>query len=113
MTKIRTVKPELFRHEKLFLAEEKYQLPLRLAFIGLFTRCDREGRFRWQPQQLKLDILPFDSVDMNEVLNALTAAGFIVKYVVDNEQYGCIPSWKKHQYITYGEAASRLPRGPV
>ena len=43
MNRIRTVKPELFRHLALFEAEEKYQMPLRIAFVGLFTCCDR----RW------------------------------------------------------------------
>jgi hypothetical protein len=63
MARIRTVKPELFRHDSLFEAEQECQLPLRLAFIGLFTCCDREGRFRWRLRQLKLDVLPYDSID--------------------------------------------------
>lgn len=109
MARIRTVKPELFRHEELFEAEKKYQLPLRIAFVGLFTCCDREGRFRWKPKQLKLDVLPYDDISMADVLTALTDSGFIVHYEVNGEEYGCIPSWSKHQYLNHREAASVLP----
>ncbi len=109
MPKIRTVKPELFRHEALFAAEQDYQLLLRLGFIGLFTCCDREGRFRWQPRQLKLDIFPYDEIDMARVLDALAARGFIIKYQANDKLYGCIPSWKNHQCINHREIASTIP----
>lgn len=109
MTKIRTIKPDLFRHEKLFEAEQQFQLPLRMAFIGLFTCCDREGRFRWRPKQLKLDVLPYDDVDFEKILIALHETGFINKYTVDHETYGYIPSWRKHQRINTREPDSVLP----
>jgi len=109
MPRIRTVKPELFRHEALFEGECAYKLPLRLAFIGLFTCCDREGRFRWRPKQLKLDVFPYDDMDMEEVLNALVKSGFVVKYSHHTETYGCIPSWKKHQQINVREVLSVIP----
>ena len=109
MGRIRTVKPELFRHEALFEAEQDYQLPLRLVFIGLFTCCDKEGRFRWRPRQLKLDILPYDDIDFSRVLDALATRGFLVKYEVEGEVYGYIPSWHKHQNINNKEAESNLP----
>ena len=57
MARIRTIKPEFFRHEALFEAEHRAGLPLRLAFAGLWTAADREGRFKWRPRQLKLDVL--------------------------------------------------------
>ena len=46
MSRIRTVKPELFKHEELFDTELASGLPLRLAFTGLFTVADCEGRFK-------------------------------------------------------------------
>ena len=113
MARIRTVKPELFRHENLFEAEKKYKLPLRIAFVGLFTCCDREGRFRWKPKQLKLDVLPYDDVNMLDVLNALADTGFIIHYQVDGEDYGLIPSWKKHQHFNHRESTSNLPSSQV
>src|SRR5689334_8310489 len=107
--KIRTVKPELFSHEGLFEAEVNCQLPLRLAFIALFTCCDREGRFRWQPRRLKRDLLPYDDLDLSHVLDALALCGFIKKYEFQGENYGCIPSWSRHQYINHKETESLIP----
>lgn len=109
MARIRTIKPEFFRHETLFEAEQSSGLPLRLVFIGLFTCCDREGRFRWRPRQLKLDILPYDEIEFSHVLDALATYGFLVKYEVDGQLLGCIPSWSRHQYINNKENCSELP----
>jgi hypothetical protein len=112
MSRIRTIKPELFRHEKLFEAESTFKLPLRVAFMGLFTCCDREGRFRWRPRQLKLDILPYENIDFAKVLEALADYGFIYKYECNGHSYGYIPSWHKHQRINNKELASDIPEPP-
>ncbi len=107
--RIRTVKPELFTHEQLFDLEMQYQIPLRIAFIGLLTCCDREGRFYWQPKRLKQYILPYDAVDMAVVLEIFRKHGFIKKYEYQGEFYGYIPSWKRHQMINNREKTSVLP----
>lgn len=109
MSKIRTVKPELFRHEQLFEAEQISGLPLRLIFIGLFTVVDAEGRFRWRPRQLKLDILPYDEINFTAALSALVEFGFVEHYQYDDEYYGVIPTWHKHQSINQREPDSVLP----
>ncbi len=109
MSRIRTVKPELFKHLALFEAEEKYQLPLRIAFVGLFTCCDRQGRFLWQPRRLKVDILPYDDANIDDVLNALIDSGFITAYEVNGIVYGCIPTWGSHQVPNNKEHESKLP----
>lgn len=109
MARIRTVKPELFRHETLYEAEIKTRLPLRLSYIGLFTACDREGRFKWKPKTLKLDVLPYDDVDFSRVLDALVTHGFIVKYEFKSDEFGCIPTWSQHQVINNRESTSLLP----
>lgn len=134
MARIRTVKPELFKHSCLYKAEKETGLPLRLAFIGLFGACDKEGRFKWRPDELKLDIFPYDDIDMNAVLDALHFYGFIKQYALvtgsslpsdgfvtdqfgretdpfgqPTNVYGCIPSWKMHQRVRNDEAKSNLP----
>jgi len=109
MARIRTIKPELFRHERLFDAERASRLPLRLAFAGLFTAADREGRFNWAPRALKLDCLPYDDCDFEEVLVALHGSGFIQKYEVEGKVYGVIPSWSQHQHVNVREAQSTIP----
>lgn len=109
MARIRTIKPEFFRHEVLFEAEVATKLPLRLAYAGLWTIADRDGRFRWQPRILKLDALPFDDCNFAAVLDALEAAGFLIKYEVAGEFYGFIPSWEKHQHVNQRESPSKYP----
>lgn len=112
MPRIRTVKPEFFKHEALFEAELETGLPLRIAYIGLWTQCDREGRFLWRPRPLKLDILPYDDVDFSRVLDALATRGFVVKYVSDGREIGWVPSFPRHQVINNRESASNLPPPP-
>ena len=101
--RIRHVKPEFFQHEGLYEAEEKSGLPVRLALAGLWTCCDKHGRFEWKPRSLKLKILPYDQVDFATVLEALAAGDFIRKYSVDGKDYGYIPTWRKHQHIGKSE----------
>ncbi len=112
MSRIRTIKPEFFTHEDLFEAELSTGLPLRLAYAGLWTQCDREGRFKWRPRPLKVAIMPYDDVDFSRVLDALRTRGFIVKYTSENGEYGCVPSWHHHQVINNREKGSALPAPP-
>lgn len=109
MARIRTVKPELFRHEGLFELEQETGLPVRLAFIGLFTAADREGCFKWRPRELKLDVMPYELLDFSRVLDALVTRGFLVKYRVDDAWYGLIPTFTAHQVINNRERISGLP----
>ncbi len=108
-TRIRTVKPELARHEVLFDLEKELQLPIRFAWVMMFTCCDREGRFKWKPRVIKAMILPYDDVDMSRVLDAWASRGLVVRYAIQGEEYGYIPSWKKHQSINNREPQSEIP----
>lgn len=109
LARIRTIKPDFFRHEALYEAERETGLPLRVAYAGLWTAADREGRFKWSPRSLKLDCLPYDDVDFSRVLDALWTRGWLVKFAVDGAEYGAIPSWKEHQVINNREKASDIP----
>lgn len=113
MARIRTIKPEFFKHEELHHLELETGLPVRLAFVGLWTQCDREGRFRWQPRVLKTDILPFDDCDFSLVLDALHAGGFIQKYEAGGKWYGCVPTFHSHQTVNHREAESKIPEPPT
>jgi hypothetical protein len=109
MARIRTIKPEFFRHSELYRSEIETKFPLRVAYSGLWTACDREGRFKWKPEELKLDCLPYDDVDFSRVLDALWSRGFVEKYKHEERVYGYIPSWSEHQHINNREVASILP----
>lgn len=110
MARIRTVKPELFTHEDLYELEQESGLPIRIAFAGLFTCCDRDGIFKWKPKTLKLSVLPYDEVDFSRVLHAMMTRGFVRKYAIDGVEYGVIPTFLKHQVINNREAASDFPK---
>lgn len=107
--RIRTIKPEFFLHEELFNSEKETKLPLRLAFIGLWCAADREGRFKWEPRRLGIQILPYDGADFSRVLDALVTRGFIVQYTSGTAVFGFIPSFVKHQVINNRERESDLP----
>lgn len=109
MARIRTIKPGFFRHGDLFDAEKESGLPLRIAYAGLWCVADREGRFKWKPRDMKPEILPFDDVNMTDVLDALCSKGLVQKYVVDGQEYGCIPSFLSHQHVNKHEAKSTIP----
>lgn len=96
MSRIRTVKPSFFRHEKLQELGERSML----IFEGLWTQCDKAGRFPWKPRTLKLDILPFIEFDMEKELIKLAEAYFVIKYEVQGEFFGVIPTFGEHQRIT-------------
>lgn len=109
MGRIRTIKPEFFLHEGLYDLEESTGLPIRLAFAGLLTQCDREGRFKWRPRSIKAAVLPFDAVDFGLVLDSLASAGFVEKYEHEGDFFGWVPTFLGHQRINQREAASELP----
>lgn len=112
MARIRTIKPGFFKHERLYDAEQETGLPLRLAFAGLWTVADREGRFAWRPRSLKTDVLPYDDVDFSRVLDALATRGFIVRYASGDDEFAYIPNWHRHQVVNNRETASDLPPPP-
>jgi hypothetical protein len=112
VARIRTIKPEFFRHRRLYLAEKESRLPLRVAFAGLWTCADREGRFQWEPEELKLDCLPYDDMDFSRVLDALTTRGFVIKYESGGRTFGVIPGFKRHQVINNRERESEIPKPP-
>lgn len=112
MGRKRDLLPEFFTNADLAQLDEASRLPCRLAFAGLWTVADREGRFRWDVVRLKLAILPFDSCDFKGILAALVSGGFVRRYVVDGEEFGVIPTFRKHQRVHPDEAQSKLPPPP-
>ena len=107
--RIRTIKPEFFLHEGLYALEAETKLPIRISFAGLWCIADREGRFKWEPRKIGVQVLPYDLIDFSRVLDALTTRGFVLKYASENETFGCIPSFGRHQVINNRERDSELP----
>jgi len=105
--RIRTIKPEFFRHEGL----SELSIPHRMLFAGLWCFADREGRMRDRPRQIKLDVFPFDDVDVDAMLSDLAGhrERFVVRYEVDGERYIAIPKFSAHQRPHMRESASNCP----
>jgi len=103
------VKPEIAKHELLFDLEQETELPIRFAWVMLFTVADREGRFKWRPRAITTDILPFASCDCARVLDVMLSRGLLVRYTCGTEVYGWIPTFRKHQSINNRERQSEIP----
>jgi hypothetical protein len=110
MGRIRTIKPELARHEGLFDLEVSTGLPMRFCWAMLPTICDRAGRFKWRPRAIKSEILPYDTLDMEEALDALVSVGQLIKYRCGNSWYGVIPTFTQHQHPHHKEHQSEIPK---
>jgi hypothetical protein len=82
-----------------------------LVFSGLWSQCDKEGRFPWKPRQLHLDILPFVQFDMEKTLNILAEHKLIARYEHEGGDFGLVPNFKKHQRVCgkEAEAPARFP----
>lgn len=113
MSRIRNIKPAFFKDSELYDAEAATGLPLRVAYAGLWTVADREGRFKWKPREIGTDVLPYDNLDMGTVLDALVKCGKIFKYKAAGFDYGFIPNFGRHQFINKNEVQSQLPEPPT
>lgn len=101
--RIRTIKPSFFTNEELAACS-----PLaRLAFIGLWLAADREGRLEDRPGRLKVEILPYDDADMDEILRELEGGDFIIRYEAEGKPLLAVKTFTLHQRITGSEADSK------
>lgn len=107
MARSRNIKPTFFSNE--FLGDLD---PLaRLLFAGLWCQADREGRLQDRPKRLKIDVLPYDDCDVDQLLNDLAESkgDFIKRYTVDGNKYIQINNFLKHQNPHKKEATSIIP----
>ena len=105
MGRIRTIKPSFFKDEKL----ADLDITDRLLFIGLWTIADREGRLEDRPKFIKVEIFPYDKVDVEAGLEELIVQNLIVRYEVEGRKYIAIKNFLKHQRPNHREADSEYP----
>lgn len=105
MARSRQLKPDFF------LNEELAALPAltRLAFQGLWTLADREGRLEDRPARIKAQLFPYHEADMAAMLTELSPL-WITRYIVDNSAFIQIVNFKKHQHIHPDEKQSVIPQ---
>lgn len=94
-----------------FINEELAALPplARILFAGLWCMADREGRLEDRPKRIKVQLLPYDDCNVDELLQLLADAGFIRRYEVRGIRVIDIPTFKRHQNPHKNEKTSELP----
>jgi hypothetical protein len=114
MARIRTIKPGFFLNEELAALSAHH----RLLFIGLWTQADRKGRLVDKPARIKASLFPYESLDVNAMLNDLARAPkeeevkFITRYQANNAGYIQINKFEEHQWPHHREPDSKLPPPP-
>ena len=93
MARARNIKPAFFTNDEL----PELQPLARLLFIGLWTVADFKGCFEYKPKRLKVQLLPYDNCDIEQLVSDLDKSGFIAIYSVHDQQYGKVLNFNKHQ----------------
>lgn len=107
MARARNIKPGFFKNE--YLGElDPYA---RLLFIGLWMLADREGRLEDRPLRIKAEVFPYESVQVEKLLDKLDMCGgdLIQRYEVDGERYIQITNFSQHQNPHKNEKGSCIP----
>lgn len=110
MARARNIKPGFFKNEDLAECSPW----ARLCFAGLWTLADREGRLEDRPKRIKGELFPFDSIEVEPLLQELERFKFVVRYETDGMKAIQIAEFKRHQAPHYSEIASVIkpPRLP-
>lgn len=96
--RIRTVKPDYFRDEKV----GKVGPWARLMFIGLLLSADDDGNSIGVPGWLRGNIFPHDDHTIAQIqgfLDELEQQGMIKAYTIGDQRFYNIPNFRKHQVI--------------
>lgn len=105
MARARNIKPKFFTNEQVV----GVPFVSRLLFIGLWTIADRAGRLEDKPLQIKMQVFPGDSIDVNSCLAELQDAGLLLRYSINGSKYIQVLTFEKHQNPHKDESASEIP----
>jgi hypothetical protein len=106
MARARNIKPALFKNEILGVADPM----ATLLFEGLWLLADKSGRLEDRPLRIKGELFPYrDGVDIEGLLQFLTAEGFITRYTVEVKRYIQVENFDKHQNPHRNEPESVIP----
>jgi len=111
MPRIRYLKPDFFKDEH--IKDLPYEA--RLFYQGLWCYADKQGRLEDRPERLKVEIMPYDKIDIEKILTLLAAPKknskrpYILRYSINKENYIQILQWNKHQKPHHTEQESIIP----
>jgi hypothetical protein len=109
--RIRTIKPEFHKDEKLA------SLPrdARLMFVGIWNLSDDFGVCRGHPALIRSEIFPYDDIPLTQIsewLAGLEAINCVTPFEVDGEKFFYINHFQKHQVIQRPSQSTRNPPPP-
>jgi len=104
----RNLKPSFFTNADLVECEPM----ARILFAGLWCMADREGRLQDRPKQIKIQVLPCDSCDVDNLLSQLASKGLIIRYESGGVAFIQVTNFTKHQRPHVKEAESVIPEPP-
>ncbi|CUJ51602.1 conserved phage C-terminal domain-containing protein [Achromobacter xylosoxidans] len=104
MARSRNIKPGFFKNEDLAECTPW----ARLCFAGLWCLADREGRLEDRPKRIKGELFPYDTVDVEPLLQELERFNFIHRYEIDGFKAIQILEFAKHQSPHYTEGKSTI-----
>jgi hypothetical protein len=111
----RNIKPGFFHNEHLLSLSPRH----RLLFIGLWCLADREGRLEDRPGKIKIEVLPGDDCDVDQMLEDLArpqgpdGERFIRRYAAGGRRCIQVLNFVRHQNPHIRETASLLPAPPA
>jgi len=106
MARIRTIKPEFWTDEVMV------QMPFeaRLLFVGLWNFCDDYGYLAYEPERIRLQVLPSDDVNISELIDLLSAAGRVEVTSLKNGGRALhLPHFLEHQKISHPTESKIAP----
>lgn len=100
MARIRTIKPEFWRHPVISRLPDQIQL----MALALLSMADDEGYFHADPAIVRGEVMPFreDLARISECLAHLSKVGWIDLWDHPEQgQMGVVVNWSKHQKIDH------------
>ncbi|MCX5971837.1 MAG: phage replication protein, partial [Coprothermobacterota bacterium] len=96
----RNLKPGFFHNEQLLSLSPLH----RILFTGLWCLADWKGRLEDRPGKIKIEVLPGDPCDINQLLDDLAAADhLILRYQVEGRRLIQVATFEKHQHVSEKE----------
>jgi hypothetical protein len=108
MARARNIKPGLYKNEDL----AECSIWARFIFPGLWMLADRAGRMEDRPKRIKGELLPYDSIEVDPLLDELARFGFILRYQVAGQRFLQVCKFAEHQTPHVREQASTIPPPP-
>ncbi|MGM9454748.1 hypothetical protein ACTAZI_15600 [Legionella bozemanae] len=109
MSRIRTIKPELWTSEQV----SSCSLQARLLFIGMWNFCDDNGVHHASCKRLKMEVFPGDNFtekNISDWIKELIQNRLVMEYEKEGKSYWIVTGWKKHQRIERPTYRYPLPK---